>query len=97
MAINNTQVQADDLLEDSMMEDEEIPAIKKTPMAAVERIMPRPIVQKKQQEAPRFVSFNQTQRAGIIDTYTNKVFSEDIFEILAYICSKVDKIERSLE
>jgi hypothetical protein len=62
-----------------------------------ESIRPQPQVQTQPKVSdPRFVAFRQPSREGVFDTYSNQVFSENLMEILAYLCSELDEIKRSL-
>ena len=62
-----------------------------------ESIKPQPQIQVQPKMAdPRFVAFRQPSREGVFDTYSNQVFSENLMEILAYLCSELDEIKRSL-
>ncbi len=48
-----------------------------------------------EQEEKRYVSFNQVEESGIIDTETNTVIGTDMFVIQAKILNEIDEIKKS--
>lgn len=80
--------------EDEAEEDEEI---EEASYPKEKRAIGRPKKEALQQASKnRFIAFAQQQRIGIYDTMAKKIHTEDMWEALAEILSKVDRIERSL-
>ena len=90
---------------DFEQEEEEAVQIKKAVNNPARRPLAPPIeVNRTNKFAPqpkpapenRFVAFHSPQIDGIMDTATNKLFSQDIMEVLADLKSQLNRIEESL-